>query len=79
MVRSEAALERGDGQVRPPPALTERADLLAEEAKLVCERGISWRGRLNELGDYGRAGGSALDRRTIVEYLAAVEAERHRA
>lgn len=54
-------------------ALTTRADLLAEEAALVLERRISWRGRLAELGDYGTSGGSASDRRAIVEGLARLE------
>jgi hypothetical protein len=56
-------------------ALVTRADLLAEEAALVAERRITWRGRLRELGDYGTRGGSAADRRSIVEALAALEAE----
>lgn len=55
-------------------ALTTRADLLGEEAAEVQRRGISWRGRLRELGDYGTSGGSAADRRAIVEALAALEA-----
>lgn len=56
-------------------ALTTRADLLAEEAALVEERGINWRGRLAELGSfYGRSGGSALDRRLIIEAMARLEA-----
>lgn len=55
-------------------ALTTRADLLAEEAALVCERSINWRGRLHELGDYGTRGGSAMDRRLIVEAMARLEA-----
>ena len=56
-------------------ALTTRPDLLAEEAKHVSESNLNWRGRLRELGDYGRTGGSAGDRRLIVEALAALEAE----
>lgn len=59
-------------------ALVTRADLLAEEAALIEERGITWRGRLAELGGYGRTGGSAADRRAIVEAMAALEVE-HRA
>jgi hypothetical protein len=56
-------------------ALVSRADLLAEEAALVVERRLTWSGRLAELGDYGRSGGSAADRRLIVEAMAAMEAD----
>ena len=55
-------------------ALTTRADLLAEEAEEIQRRRISWRGRLRELGDYGTTGGSAADRRAIIEALAGLEA-----
>lgn len=54
-------------------ALTTRADLLEEEAATIRRRRISWRGRLAELGTYGRSGGSAADRRAIVEALASLE------
>lgn len=54
-------------------ALTTRADLLEEEAATIRRRRISWRGRLRELGSYGTTGGSAADRRAIVEALAALE------
>jgi hypothetical protein len=54
-------------------ALTTRADLLAQESALVCERRITWQGRLGELGDYGLSGGSAADRRLIVEAMARLE------
>ena len=53
--------------------LVHRPDLLAEEASLVAERGINWRGRLADLGGYGRSGGSAGDRRLIVEAMAKLE------
>lgn len=59
-----------------PPALLDRADLLAEEAELVSERGINWRGRMKELGTYGLSGGSASDRRSIVQFMAALETRR---
>lgn len=55
-------------------AMSTRADLVAEEAETVRRRRISWRGRLSELGDYGTSGGSASDRRAIVEAFAAMEA-----
>lgn len=55
-------------------ALTTRADLLEEEAAEVRRRRISWRGRLAELGNYGTTGGSAADRRAIIEALASLEA-----
>lgn len=54
-------------------ALVTRADLLASEATLVSERSITWVGRAAELGDYGCAGGSAMDRRLIVEAMADLE------
>lgn len=54
--------------------LTRRADLLAEEARIVAGGlGMTWANRLRDLGDYGRSGGSAADRRQIVETLAAIE------
>lgn len=55
-------------------ALTTRADLLEEEAALVAERGITWAGRLAGLSGYGYSGGSAADRRQIVEGMVALEA-----
>lgn len=55
--------------------LVERSDLLAEEAAKVAASGRNWRGRLADLGDYGTSGGSASDRRRIVEVLAAIERE----
>jgi len=55
-------------------ALTTRSDLLAEEAALVAAGSINWRGRLRQLGDYGTRGGSAMDRRLIVEAMARLEA-----
>lgn len=55
-------------------ALTTRADLLAEEAALVVEQRITWAGRLAQLGDYGTRGGSAADRRQIIEAMASLEA-----
>ncbi|MBJ7469667.1 MAG: hypothetical protein JHD16_00115 [Solirubrobacteraceae bacterium] len=54
--------------------LTRRADLLADEAQTHSRRpSIGWTGRLEELGEYGRSGGSAADRRQIIETLAAIE------
>ena len=55
--------------------LVDRPDLLAEEAKIVSERRLTWRGRLREFGDYGTTGGSAADRRAIVEALAQMESK----
>lgn len=55
-------------------ALTTRSDLLEAECAQVRRRRISWRGRLAEMGDYGRGGGSAADRRLIIEAMAALEA-----
>lgn len=55
-------------------ALTTRADLLAEEAAIVVERKITWAGRARELADSGRSGVSAMDRRLLVEAMAAIEA-----
>ena len=57
-------------------ALTTRADLLAEEAALVAVGAINWRGRLRQLGDYGTRGGSAMDRRLIIEAMARLEGQR---
>lgn len=55
--------------------LTRRNDLLAREAELVRDQRITWRGRLAQMGDYGSfGGGSATDRRLIVEAMAALEA-----
>lgn len=54
-------------------ALTTRSDLLAAEAKCVSRDQVTWAGRLAALGDYGTTGGSAADRRRIVEALAAIE------
>lgn len=57
-------------------SLFERPDLLAKEALLVSSHHINWRGRLAMLGDdYGSTGGSALDRRAIIEFMAALETE----
>lgn len=57
-------------------ALTTRADLLAAEAAIVRESRRTWAGRLAGLGDYGRfGGGSSLDRRLVVEAMAALEQE----
>jgi len=54
--------------------LTRRADLLTEEAKVVGGAlGMTWGERLRDIGDYGRSGGSAADRRQIIETLAAIE------
>ncbi len=53
--------------------LTTRPDLVAAECLIVSERGINWNGRAKELGRYGTSGGSAADRRTIVETFAAME------
>jgi hypothetical protein len=55
-------------------ALVTRPDLVAKEAELVSASNRNWRGRLHDLGDYGRSGGSAADRRRIVEAFAALEA-----
>lgn len=55
-------------------ALVTRPDLLAAEALIVSERRIKWAGRLVELGCYGTSGGSAADRRRIIEAMAALEA-----
>ena len=57
-----------------PRALTVRADLLEAECRSVRERRLTWRGRLKEMGEYGAVGGgSAADRRAIVEFMASVE------
>lgn len=56
-----------------PRALTQRPDLLAEEAHRVYRNGLTWRGRFKQLGSYGTSGGSAADRRAIVEYMARLE------
>lgn len=54
--------------------LTRRTDLLAEEAEMIVENlGKTWADRLRDLGDYGRSGGSAADRRQIIETLAHIE------
>ena len=57
-------------------ALVERSDLLEAEASLHQESGLTWAGRLNQLGSYGTSGGSAGDRRLIVEALTILEATR---
>lgn len=54
-------------------ALVHRPDLLATEAKIVSDRNITWVGRLRDLDSYGRSGGSAMDRRMIVEFMAEIE------
>lgn len=54
-------------------ALVNRPDLLAAEAALKVERRQTWTARLRELGDFGKCGGSAADRRLIVEAMAALE------
>lgn len=56
-------------------ALVTRPDLVASEAQIVSDEGINWKGRLAMLGDYGTRGGSAGDRRLIVEAFAAMERE----
>lgn len=54
--------------------MTTRPDLLRSEAEIVRDRRITWAGRLAELGEFGRfGGGSALDRRLIVEGMAELE------
>lgn len=60
-------------------AMTTRPDLLRSEAEIVRDRRITWNGRLAEMGDYGFGGGSALDRRLIIEGMAALETEHRRA
>jgi hypothetical protein len=57
-------------------ALVTRADLVASEAELVSSQHLTWAGRLAQLAGYGRSGGSALDRRLIVEAFAALEDDR---
>lgn len=55
-------------------ALTRRADLLASEAGIVSSAKMTWAGRLRSLGtDYGRSGGSAADRRAVIEAMVAIE------
>lgn len=54
-------------------ALATRADLLAEECRIKMMDRVTWAGRLAALGDYGSTGGSAADRRLIVEAMAAIE------
>jgi hypothetical protein len=57
-------------------ALLSRADLLAAESAIVSERHINWHGRLAEMGSYGKHdGGSAGDRRAVVEAMCALEME----
>lgn len=57
--------------------LTRRTDLLADEAEMIAENlGKTWADRLRDLGDYGRAGGSAADRRQIVQTMAYIEGGR---
>lgn len=53
-------------------ALSSRTDLLAAEAALVSERRITWAGRFAEMRDFGRAGGSAMDRRLVIEGMAVI-------
>jgi len=55
--------------------LLQRPDLLADEAHIVATRRVTWGGRLAQIGDYGTSGGSAADRRSIIETMAALEAE----
>lgn len=55
-------------------ALTTRPDLLEAEACKVRQSRKTWAGRLADLGDYGKhGGGSAGDRRLVVEAMAALE------
>lgn len=57
-------------------ALITRTDLLEEECRIVRARRQTWAGRLYDLGDdFGRSGGSSLDRRLIVEAMTSLELE----
>lgn len=55
-------------------ALVNRADLLESECAVVREQRINWHGRKRQTEGMGRGGGSALDRRLIIEAMAKLEA-----
>lgn len=55
-------------------ALVNRLDLLSDEVALVHRQRITWESRLAQLGEsYGTSGGSAADRRRLIEAMAAAE------
>lgn len=56
-------------------ALVTRADLLEAECRVRQAEGVTWAGRARALRDYGRSGGSAMDRRLLVEAMAELERE----
>lgn len=57
-------------------ALVDRADLLGDECRLKQEHGLNWHGRAQQLHGFGRAGGSAMDRRHVAEAMEILEAAR---
>jgi hypothetical protein len=56
-------------------ALTQRADLLESECAIKQDMGLTWNGRREQMRGTGQSGGSALDRRLIIEAMAIIEQE----
>jgi hypothetical protein len=56
-------------------ALVSRSDLLSAECHAKTVQRLNWHGRLSRLEGYGVSGGSAGDRKLIVEALASLEGQ----